>query len=215
MFSGTSTSFANSNQTETENIQNAYYYVDGVEYEIPKEEFSNLLDEDNIVELPVESTVEKEEKINPKDGPLKANACVAGYEFDGSRKSSGFKKASNGSGSRVINKSKNNLTEVSQLSGTTTVSGSVSGSTKVSWGVIKGEVGFNIGGSQSWTKSQSTSITVRPGDWGWIDYGVIAETWKGNYYYLSSSCSKQSSKYITVSGPKYKTKLAKTEKYPY
>ena len=182
----------------------------------------DLVSGESIVNLPYdpkqEQSIEEltgKPKKEPKNKDIDQNAyaCVAGYEFAGTRQSTGFQLGK--SGYRVINDTRNNITEVSSLGSDATISGKVTGSGGWKWGVIEAEVGFEIGGSYTWTTSQSTSITVVPGDWGWIDYGTISETWTGNYYYLTSSCGKTGVISLSVKGPKYKSKLARTEVYPY
>lgn len=212
LFTGGLTSHATSkikDSKEIENIQGAYYYVDDVRYEVPKEELGNFVSGKDTVNLPYDP---KNEPNTNQIVPF-GEACVAGYEFAGTRRSSGFKLGK--SGDRVINKTSQNLTQVSSLSSSTTISGSVSGSGSWSWGPINATAGFNIGGSYTWTTAQSTSITVSPGDWGWIDYGTHSETWAGDYYYLTGTCYRSGLTYLTVNGPKYKAVLAKTERYPY
>jgi hypothetical protein len=218
-FSGGMKSHAES--TSLEKIQGAYYYVNGVEYKVPEDQISNFVDGNKITKLPYDPiqstpTTTKDLKFNnTKRSKIGTNIvqCIEGYEFDASRYSAGFQLGK--SGDRVINQTTRDLTEVSELSSSTTISGSVSGSGTWNWGVIEAEVGFEIGGSYTWSTSQSTTITVPPGYWGWIDYGTQSETWKGYYYYLTGSCSQSGKTYLTVKGPKYKAKLAKTERYPY
>lgn len=202
-------------ELSTETIQGAYYYIDGVEYEVPTEEVEAFADATLSSDLPEESLQSEVTENIPSrtNGPQRAYACHAGYEYSASRSSAGFKLGR--AGTRVINQTSHALTEVSELEKSATVSGTLSVTSGVSWGVIEGEVGFDMSASQTWTTAQSTSITVSPGYWGWIDYGSHTETWKGSYYYLSSTCSKSGSKNVTSQGPKYKAKLAKTAKYPY
>lgn len=203
------------NEVSNETIQGAYYYIDGIEYEVPSEEVSDfskgtlntpLPNEPLSLETPNRSTLSSDE-------PERAYACSAGYEYAGSRYSAGFKLGR--SGIRVINDTSHDLKEVSELEKSATVSGTLSVSSGVSWGVIEGEVGFDMSASQTWTTSQSTTVTVAPGYWGWIDYGSHAETWKGSYYYLTTNCAKSNAKNVTAQGPRYKAKLAKTARYPY
>ena len=198
----------------TQTIQHAYYYVDGIEYEVPKNQINDFINGSLTVDLPYD--IENESLINKEstpEGQPCANVCIAGNAFDGTRTSRGFTLGK--SGTRVINKTNKPITETSELSSTATVSGTITGSGGFDWKVIEATVGFEIGGSYSWTTSQATTITVDPGYWGWIDYGAHTETWKGNYYHLTESCNQSNKRYITVKGPKYKAKLAKTEKYPY
>ncbi|WP_232696731.1 hypothetical protein [Brevibacillus daliensis] len=195
-----------SSDTNTDNIQGAYYYIDGVEYEVPTEEITNFVSKDNVTNLPHDYSMDSvSQNITP------TTACDPTWVFSGKRTDSGFQLGK--SGTKVINKTKDNLTEVSSLSTDTSVTGKVTGKSGVNWGVIKGEVGFEIGGSVTWKTHESTSITVRPGDWGWIDYGAHTETCKGEYYYVTNTCKIQDNVNIEVKGPKYKAKLAKTEKY--
>ena len=183
------------NDMATQTIQHAYYYVDGIEYEVPKNQINDFINGSLTVDLPYD--IENESLTNKEstpEGQPCANVCIAG---------------------NVINKTNKPITETSELSSTATVSGTITGSGGFDWKVIEATVGFEIGGSYSWTTSQATTITVDPGYWGWIDYGAHTETWKGNYYHLTESCNQSNKRYITVKGPKYKAKLAKTEKYPY
>ncbi|HAX72954.1 MAG TPA: hypothetical protein DCY20_05470 [Firmicutes bacterium] len=204
----------NINDRATQIIQHAYYYVDEIEYEVPENQKDDFINESLTVDIPY--NIENEPLTNIENTAERqpyANVCIAGNEFDGTRTSSGFTLGK--SGTRVINKTNKPITETSELSSTATVSGTITGSGGFDWKVIEATVGFEIGGSYSWTTSQATSITVDPGYWGWIDYGAHSETWKGNFYYLTESCNQSNKRYITVKGPKYKAKLAKTEKYPY
>ncbi|TPG83602.1 hypothetical protein EEL32_17735 [Brevibacillus laterosporus] len=203
-----------SSDTNTDNIQGAYYYIDGVEYEVPKEEIANFVSIDKVTNLPHDSS--KDSVLSKKDGTLDPNitpryACDPEWVFSAKRTTSGFQLGD--SGSRVINKTQDNITETSMLSTDTSVSGKVTGKSKVNWGVIEGEVGFEIGGTVTWKTQESTTITVRPGYWGWIDYGAYTETWEGEYYYVSPTCTIKDNTDIKVKGPKYKSKLAKTEKF--
>lgn len=202
-------------EVSSEVIQGAYYYVDGVEYEVPAEEVSDFSEGTLTTDLTNDpsNTEESGETSYKIEDPQRAYACYSGYEYDASKYSSGFKLGK--SGTRVINQTGHALTEVSELESSATVSGTLSVTSGVSWGVIEGKVGFDMSASQTWTTSQSTSITVSPGYWGWIDYGSHTETWKGSYYYLSSTCTKSGVKSVTSQGPRYKAKLAKTARYPY
>ncbi|MBP2799626.1 hypothetical protein J8366_23185 [Escherichia coli] len=58
-------------------------------------------------------------------------------------------------------------------------------------------------------------VTVRPGYWGWIDYGAYTETWEGDYYYVTSTCNIKDNAKIKVMGPKYKAKMARSEPFSY
>ncbi|MED1781849.1 hypothetical protein P4V43_08420 [Brevibacillus fortis] len=123
------------------------------------------------------------------------------WVFNAKRTASGFKVGD--SGSRVINQTSKDLSETSNLSSSTTISGKVSGAGKWSWGVIVAQAGFEIGGSVTSTVEESTTITVRAGEWGWIDYGAYTETWEGDYYYETPTCKIQDNKRIKAIGPKY------------
>ncbi|CQR48026.1 hypothetical protein BN1058_02368 [Paraliobacillus sp. PM-2] len=211
-FTGVITTSASTDSNS--NVQNAYYYIGGQEYEVPKEDIDSFINQDDDFVIPQDSNKPeiKEGKFSQNIEP-RGNACYPGDRFDGSRTSAGFQKGR--SGSRVINDTSNTLEEVSKLSSNTTISGYVSGSGSWGWGPIEATAGFEIGGSKTWYTSQSTKIKVQPGDWGWIDYGTHSETWKGYYYYLSGDCYQHNKNYLTVKGPKYKAKLARTERYPY
>lgn len=196
-----------SSDMNSSNIQAAYYYINGVEYEVPKDQIANFVSNNTVTDLPNNSSSSKSQSIAPNA------ACNmdTGWVFSGKRTASGFKLGD--SGTRVINKTQDNITETSLLSKDTQVNGKVSGKSKVNWGVIEGEVGFEIGGSITWKTQESTTITVRPGYWGWIDYGAYTETWEGDYYYLTSTCKIQDKTAIKVVGPKYKAKMARSEKF--
>lgn len=210
MFSGGTASFAeenleNNENIEIENIKGITYEFEGKEYKVPKYEFENFVTGKDTPNLPGIAT-EEDYGIMPL-----GNACQAGDEFDGKKTFSGFVTKKNGE--PVINKTSKNLTETSSIGSEVTISGSVNGDAGWKWGPIKGTVGFDIGGSYKWVKSQSTTITVAPGEWGWIKYGSYNETWAGTYYTLSGSCTKSNVKNIQVKGPKTKAKMAYSERY--
>ncbi|MDC3413342.1 hypothetical protein NC797_10425 [Aquibacillus sp. 3ASR75-11] len=146
----------NKDTYNVDNVQGAYYYVDGVRYEVPKEEYGNYFSDDSITRLPYDP-VGKKDKL---DYPQKAYACAAGEEFAGTKTSSGFQLGK--SGTRIINDTQDPVTKTSQLSSSTTISGKVTGEGGWDWGVIEANVGFEIGGSKTWYISDSTEITVRP-----------------------------------------------------
>ncbi|MFS0553525.1 hypothetical protein [Brevibacillus sp. 179-C9.3 HS] len=197
----------------TSNIQAGYYYINGMEYQVPNSEIYNFVNENRITNLPhdtsnisTSSNKGDARKVKPTAG------CDQGeWVFTAKRTASGFKLGD--SGTRVINKTSKDLTETSKLSSSTTISGKVTGSGKWNWGVIEATAGFEIGGSVTWTTEESTTITVSPGEWGWIDYGAYTETWEGDHYYVTPTCKIQDKKRIKVIGPKYKAKLARTEKF--
>lgn len=207
-----SKSFANNNSMDSnpvENIKFAHYYVDGVQYDVPKEELLNFVSDNAITNLPhVPSNVSVE--TSSEAVPF-ANACVAGYEWAARKTAGGFQLAK--SGTRVINQTSNKMTETSYVGTESTIQGSINGSGKFNVKVIEATAGFEIGSSQKWTNSQSTMITVNPGDYGWIDYGSMVETWSGSYYYLNGNCTKTGAFNVLAKGPKVKAKLGKTAKY--
>jgi hypothetical protein len=228
LFSGGMSTYASTDSLKgndnKQEIQGAYYYIDGVEYEIPAKDLEAYASGNANVDLPYDpQKVSKGKKKIKQIGKTKNKvggnigtlgyACVPGYEFDGSRSSAGFQLGK--SGARVINDTSNPLYETSQLGSDATVSGKVTGSGTWDWGPIEATAGFEIGGSYTWKTSESTKIEVDPGDWGWIDYGTHSETWKGYYYYLTSTCGQSGKTWLSVKGPKYKAKLARTEHYPY
>lgn len=203
---------ANANSdTIPSNIQGAYYYINGIEYEVPKSQIINFISNDTVTELPTNPPEKLNSQKSQKVAPRAGCSGEEGWVFDAKRTASGFKLGN--SGSRVINDTPDPLTEVSLLSTDTQVNGKLSGKSKVNWGVIEGEVGFEIGGSVTWKTQESTTITVRPGYWGWIDYGAYTETWEGDYYYVTSTCNIKDSAKIKVMGPKYKAKMARSEPF--
>ncbi len=211
-----------SNFSQEGKVEKAIYFVDGVTYDIPEEQYSNFFNENGITELPYDPALNPEEENESK---LKSNnknkkgfgtyayACVAGDEYSATRSSAAFKLGK--SGHRVINKTSSNLTQTSKLDSSFTISGKLSITAGVSTAVVKKEIGIDVTVGNTWTTGEATKVTVRPGDWGWIDYGSHYETWKGSYYYLSGTCTKSNIRSLTSEGPKYKAIVAKSAKYPY
>ncbi|NRR21423.1 hypothetical protein [Brevibacillus sp. MS2.2] len=195
------------------NIQGGYYYIDGIEYKVPNSEIYNFVNENRITNLPYVTSNTSTTSYRGDARKVRPTAgCDQGeWVFTAKRTASGFKLGD--SGTRVINKTSRDLTETSKLSSSTTISGKVTGSGKWNWGVIEATAGFEIGGSITWTTEESTTITVGPGEWGWIDYGAYTETWEGDHYYVTPTCKIQDKKRIKVIGPKHKAKLARTEKF--
>jgi len=192
-----------------ENIKGASYYVDGVQFDVPKEELLNFVSDNTITNLPYEP-IYIDDTISSEIQPY-ANACVAGYEWNAKKTSGGFQLAK--SGDRVINQTTKPLTQTSSVGSESSVHGSINGSGEFKLGIVESTAGFEVGGSHTWINSQSTTITVDPGYYGWIDYGSLVETWAGPYYYLNGNCSKTGQFNITAKGPKHKATLAKTAKY--
>ncbi|WP_085522258.1 hypothetical protein [Tuberibacillus sp. Marseille-P3662] len=209
-------------EDDSEKIQAITYFVDGEAKQLPQDKWEDFLNRDkpvnvgkqdatNLRPLGKSSTLQLSKTA---ESPSKDYACYAGYEYAGTKQDDYFESEGNDAkGSVVINQTSDPLTETSQLSTTATVSGKVNASGSYNMGVIEAQVGFEIGATKSWYVSQSTTITVQPGDKGWIEYGTMSEDWAGYYYYLTSNCDQPQKQWISADGPKYKAKLAKTANY--
>lgn len=223
LFSSFANVFAESNDSnylQEGEVQKAVYFVDGVPYDIPEDQYSNFLSEDGITELPYDPVLNSEEESklktnnrNNKGYGTYAYACIAGDEYSATKASGGFKVGK--SGYRIINKTSSNMTQTSKLESNFTVTGKLSITGGISTAVVKKEIGFDVTVGKTWTTGESTTVTVKPGDWGWIDYGSHYETWRGSYYYLSGTCAKSNIRSLTSEGAKYKSILARSARYPY
>lgn len=138
--------------------------------------------------------------------------CFEGYSFDG-RPLVQYKFKLGREGTHYINRTSENVPWTSTITETATISGEVNGEGKWSaWGAIEAKVGFKIGGSYSWTTTESSVITVKPGNEGWNDYGTINDVWTGYHVYVNYDCTTRDGKYISVDGPRYKTVIGRERK---
>lgn len=199
----------------------AYYYIDGKKIEIPQEDLANLLNEEEVYDLPYDpaeptppasTQLSAKEKAQAKSIGTLGNKCIPGYEYDARKISGAFENGK--SGSRFANKTSSTVTKVSQLSTDKTIGGEVSASGDFTWGPVQSTVGFKINGSYTWRTAESSSLPIKPKKMGWVDYGTYKEKWTGDYYYLTSSCSETSKVSVTPKGPKYKLDVARESAIP-
>lgn len=96
-----------------------------------------------------------------------------------------------------------NMVQTSTIQYNTSKSSSTSGSLAAGWGPINAAVGYQANLTQTWTTSQSITISVPPGYQEYVAYGALQNEWYGNYYYLQSNCS-HSNDYMYVWSPPQK-----------
>lgn len=116
------------------------------------------------------------------------------------------------SGSHYINATKDNMTVQSTISHAVTLSATANCSLSGGWGAVNASIGYTANRSETWTKADALTITVRPGYEGWNEYGVKRDTWTGKCIYRNERGDEFNPKYITITSPRHKVVIAKTRK---
>lgn len=142
-------------------------------------------------------------------------SCSAGWEFSIISQPENNMFVGMEKGTLVINPSSdpNPVTEVSTISSRVSKSSSVSATLGGGWGPINASVGYQADLTQTWTTSDSYTITIDPGYEGYWYYGVAQNEWYGNYYYLQSDCY-HSNNDITAWSPRQKAVEAQVFRIP-
>jgi hypothetical protein len=145
-------------------------------------------------------------------GSPQLRSCTPGWQFSISSQPENQVFINVERGSTVINLTNNPETYTSSISEDVTTSSTATGTLGGGWGPIDASVGYSADVSQTWTVSESTTITIDPGYEGWNDYGVLRNEWYGDYYYLQSDCT-YNSEWIYVYSPRYKAIESHTQVY--
>ncbi|SFS52681.1 hypothetical protein [Marininema halotolerans] len=171
------------------------------------------MEETTLGQLELSGEDDNSDVIARDDQPDKRpiGSCKAGWVYRGKKEKTSFYNIV--TGTVVYNYTSKNATLKSSIGKDTTLGTVVNGELSGGWGPVQWKAGISANASVTWTKSEDTTITIRPNYKGWNQYGTQRTKWSGPYVYVDRDCNQSNSHNVTVYSPKGDVILLREKKF--